>query len=40
MTIDIHKVITGNPIAKNLLNSWGSNKQKNLLKVIIQYFIT
>ena len=28
MTIDIHKVITGNLIAKNLMKPWGSNKQK------------
>ena len=28
MTIDIHKVITGNPITKNLLKPWGSNKEK------------
>ena len=25
MTIDIHKIITGNPISKNLLRPWGSN---------------
>ena len=25
MTIDIHKVITGNLIAKNLMKPWGSN---------------
>ena len=30
MTIDIHKVITGNPITKNLLKPWGSNKQKTI----------
>ena len=29
MTIDIHKVITGNPITKNLMKPWGSNKEKN-----------
>ena len=28
MTIDIHKIITGNPITKNLLKPWGSNKKK------------
>ena len=28
MTIDIHKVITGNPIIKNLMKPWGSNKEK------------
>ena len=27
MTIDIHKVITGNPITKNLMKPWGSNKE-------------
>ena len=26
MVIDIHKVITSNPISKNLLKPWGSNK--------------
>ena len=30
MTIDIHKVITGNPITKNLSKPWGSNKQKTI----------
>ena len=25
MTIDIHKVITGNPIAKNLMQPWAVN---------------
>ena len=28
MTIDIHKVITGNTITKNLMKPWGSNKEK------------
>ena len=30
MTIDIHKVITGNPITNNLMKPWGSNKQKTI----------
>ena len=30
MTIDIHKVITGNLITKNLMKSWGSNKEKTI----------
>ena len=30
MTIDIHKVISGNPITKNLLKPWGSNKEKTI----------
>ena len=30
MTIDIHKVITGNPITKNLMRPWGSNKEKTI----------
>ena len=30
MTVDIHKVITGNPITKNLMKPWGSNKQKTI----------
>ena len=30
MTIDIHKVITGNPITKNSMKPWGSNKQKTI----------
>ena len=29
MVIDIHKVITGNPITKNLMKPWGSHKEKN-----------
>ena len=32
MTIDIHKVITGNPIGKNLLRPWGSNSNPNSLR--------
>ena len=31
MTIDIHKAITGNPITKNLIQPWGSNKEKTFL---------
>ena len=30
MTIDIHKVITENPITKNLLKPWGSNREKTI----------
>ena len=30
MTIDIHKVITGNPITKNIMKPWGSNKEKTI----------
>ena len=30
MTIDIHKVITGNPITKNLMKPWGSNKERTI----------
>ena len=30
MTIDIHKVITENPITKNLMKPWGSNKEKTI----------
>ena len=30
MAIDIHKVITGNPISKNLMKPWGSNKEKTI----------
>ena len=32
MTIDIHKVITGNPISKNLLRPWRSNSNPNSLR--------
>ena len=32
MTIDIHKVITGNPISKNLIKPWGSNAKHNSLR--------
>ena len=30
MTIDIHKVITGNLITKNLMKPLGGNKQKTI----------
>ena len=30
MTIDIHKVITGNPITKKLMKPWGSNKKRTI----------
>ena len=32
MTIDIHKIIIGNPISKNLLRPWGSNSKPNSLR--------
>ena len=32
MTIDIHKVITGNPISKNLMKPWGSNSKPNSIR--------
>ena len=32
MTIDIHKIITENPISKNLLRPWGSNSNPNSLR--------
>ena len=32
MTIDIHKVITDNPISKNLLKPWGSYSKPNSLR--------
>ena len=32
MTIDIHKVITGNPISKNLMKPWSSNSKPNSLR--------
>ena len=32
MIIDIHKVITGNPITKNLMKPWGSNAKPNSLR--------
>ena len=32
MTIDIHKMITGNPISKNLMKPWGSNSKPNSLR--------
>ena len=31
MTIDIHKVITGNPITKNLMKPWVQIKKKRFL---------
>ena len=30
MTVDIHKVITGNPITKNSMKPWGSNKKRTI----------
>ena len=30
MTVDIHKIITGNPITKNLMKPWGSNKKRTI----------
>ena len=32
MTIDIHKVITGNPISKNLMKPWGANAKTNSIR--------
>ena len=32
MTIDIHKMITGNPISKNLMKPWGSNSKAKSLR--------
>ena len=32
MTIDIHKVITGNPITKNLMKPWGVNVKKESIR--------
>ena len=32
MSIDIHKMITGNPISKNLMKPWGSNTKANSLR--------
>ena len=32
MTIDIHKMIAGNPISKNLMKPWGSNSKPNSLR--------
>ena len=32
MTIDINKMITGNPISKNLMKPWGSNAKHNSLR--------
>ena len=32
MTIDIHKIITGNPITKNLMKPWGCNSNPNSLR--------
>ena len=36
MTIDIHKVITGNPITKNSMKPWGSNKEKKQYLISIR----
>ena len=32
MTIDIHKIITGNPITKNLMMPWGVNAKKGSVR--------
>ena len=32
MTIDIHKIIIGNPISKNILRPWGTNSKPNSLR--------
>ena len=32
MTIDIHKIITGNPINKHILKPWGRNSNQNSLR--------
>ena len=32
MTIDIHKMIIGNQISKNLMKAWGSNSNPNSLR--------
>ena len=32
MTIDIHKVITGNPISRNIFKPWGSDSNPNSLR--------
>ena len=29
MVVDIHKVITSNPITKGILSPWGSNSKEN-----------
>ena len=39
MTIDIHKVITVNPITKNLMKPWGSNKLLLLLLGVDVYHL-
>ena len=33
MAIDIHKVITGNPITKNLMKPWGSNRERTIFNM-------
>ena len=32
MLVDIHKIITSNPVSKNLLKPWGSNSKPNSLR--------
>ena len=32
MTIDIHRLITSNPLSKNLLKPWGSNSKPNSIQ--------
>ena len=33
MTIDIHKMIIGNPISKNLMKPWGINSKPNSIRI-------
>ena len=30
MTVDIHEIITGNPISKNIMKPWGINAKKGV----------
>ena len=39
MTNDIHKMITGNPISKNLMKPWGSNSKPNSLRGKLFYLV-
>ena len=32
MVVDIHKVITSNPITKNIMSPWGSNSKENSIR--------
>ena len=37
MVVDIHKVITSNPITKGIMSPWGSNSKANSIRFCNKY---